>query len=225
MRVAALLLAAGRGERLGGGAKGLLELGGRPLIAYSVDAVDRAASVEAFVVAAPPAEVDAAKRAASSLKLLAATAGGETRQASVRAALDAVPEPFDAVVCHDVARPFAGPELFDRAVTALEEADGAVPAIALADTVKLVAGAVVRETLPRDRVVAVQTPQAFRRPALEEAHRAALRDGLEATDDAALLERSGFRVVTVAGDPSNRKITVPEDLQWAEAVVRERAGG
>jgi 2-C-methyl-D-erythritol 4-phosphate cytidylyltransferase len=226
MRVIALLLAAGRGRRLGGdGAKCLLELSGRPLLAYSVDAVEAASSVEAFVVAAPSSLQEDAKRAASSSKLLAVVPGGETRQASVRSALAAVPEPFEAVVCHDVARPFAGPELFDRTVAALEWAEGAIPAVGLADTVKLVEDGAVRETLPRDRVVAVQTPQAFRRRALEEAHHAASRDGLEATDDAALLERAGFRVVTVEGHPSNRKITVPEDLRWAEAVVRERAGG
>jgi 2-C-methyl-D-erythritol 4-phosphate cytidylyltransferase len=221
MSVAALLLAAGLGERLGGGgAKGLVELGGRPLLSYSVEAVDRASSIEAFVVAAPPGLEDAAKRAASSPKLLAVVAGGETRQASVRAALDAVPEGFDAVVCHDVARPFAGPELFDRVVAALAGADGAVPALPVSDTVKVVDGEVVLETLPRHRLVVVQTPQAFRRAAVEAAHRAARGASLVATDDAALLERAGFRVVTVNGDPSNRKITVPEDLRWAEAMLR-----
>jgi 2-C-methyl-D-erythritol 4-phosphate cytidylyltransferase len=221
MRAAALILAAGKGERLGrSGAKCLLEVGGRTLLDHSVRAVERAPSVEAFVVAAPPGLEDEAKRAASSPKLVAVVSGGQTRQESARAALDAVPEPFDVVVCHDVARPFAGPDLYDRTVEALDEADGAVPAVAVTDTVKLVEDGTVRETLSRDRLVAVQTPQAFRRPALEEAHAAAAREGVAATDDAALLERSGFRVVTVEGDPLNRKITVPADLRWAEAMLR-----
>jgi 2-C-methyl-D-erythritol 4-phosphate cytidylyltransferase len=221
MRAAALLLAAGKGERLGlGGAKGLLVVAGRPLLEYSVQAADRASSVEAFVVAAPPGLEDDMKRAASSPKLLTVVTGGTSRQVSVRAALDAVPPSFDAVVCHDVARPFASPDLFDRTVAALDDVDGAVPAVAVTDTVKLVEDGTVRETLPRDRLVVVQTPQAFRRSALEEAHAAAARDGVTATDDAALLERSGFRVVTVEGDPLNRKITVPADLRWAEAMLR-----
>ena len=221
MRAAALLLAAGKGERLGrSGPKCLLEIGGRTLLDYSIRAIERASSLEAFVVAAPPGLEDEAKRASSSPKLVAVVAGGQTRQGSARAALDAVPQIFDAVVCHDVARPFAGPNLFDRTVDTLDEADGAVPTVAVTDTVKLVEDGTVRETLPRDRLVAVQTPQAFRRSALEEAHAAAAREGVVANDDATLLERSGFRVVTVEGDPLNRKITLPADLRWAEAMLR-----
>ena len=224
MNAVALLLAAGRGERLDrGGAKGLVELGGRPLLAHSVDAVEACGAIEAFVVAAPAGGEDRAKVAAArSAKLLAVATGGETRQASVRTALAAVPETFDAVVCHDVARPFAPPELFERVLRALGDAAGVVPAIPIPDTAKRVEEGVVVETIARERVVAAQTPQAFRRQALEDAHAAADRDGVVATDDAALLERAGFRVVTVPGDPVNRKITVPDDLVWAEAVLRER---
>jgi 2-C-methyl-D-erythritol 4-phosphate cytidylyltransferase len=226
MRAAALLLAAGRGERLGAtGGKGFLELAGRPLLAYSVETVEACDPIEAFVVAAPSGREDDAKaEASSSRKLHAVVAGGETRQGSVRRALEAAPEGFDVVVIHDVARPFAPTELFERSLSALGSADGAVPAVPLPDTLKRVAGLGVLETLPRDDLVAVQTPQAFRRRPLEEAHAAADREDFEATDDATLLERAGFRVVTFPGDPENRKITVTEDLRWAEALVRARRG-
>ena len=222
MRAAALLLAAGKGERLcGAGDKGLVELAGRPLLAYSVETVDACPTIEAFVVAAPAGREDEVKELASrSGKLHAVVTGGDSRQASVRSALESVPEGFDAVACHDVARPFASTALFERAVAALSSADGAVPAVPLADTVKRVKGESVVDTVVRDDLVGVQTPQAFRRRVLEEAHAAAERDGITATDDAALLERVGFRVVTVPGDPGNRKVTLPEDLAWAESVLR-----
>jgi 2-C-methyl-D-erythritol 4-phosphate cytidylyltransferase len=221
MRAAAVLLAAGKGERLGGGDKGLVELAGRPLLAYSIETVDSCPAIESFVIAAPAGREEEVKDLASrSGKLHAVVTGGDTRQVSVRIALEGVPEAFDAVACHDVARPFASTALFERALAALSSADGAVPAVPLADTVKRVRGESVVETVPRDDLVAVQTPQAFRRGVLEEAHAAADRDGLTATDDAALLELAGFRVVTVPGDPMNRKVTQPEDLAWAESVLR-----
>jgi 2-C-methyl-D-erythritol 4-phosphate cytidylyltransferase len=221
MRAAAVLLAAGKGERLGGGDKGLVELAGRPLLAYSIETVEACPAIESFVIAAPAGREDEVKDLASrSGKLHAVVTGGDTRQASVRIALEGVPEGFDAVACHDVARPFASTALFERALAALSSADGAVPAVPLADTVKRVRGESVVETVTRDDLVAVQTPQAFRRRALEQAHAAADRDGLTGTDDAALLEPAGFRVVTVPGDPMNRKVTQPEDLAWAESVLR-----
>jgi 2-C-methyl-D-erythritol 4-phosphate cytidylyltransferase len=221
MRAAAVLLAAGKGERLGGGDKGLVELAGRPLLVYAIETVEACPAIESFVIAAPAGREDEVKDLASrSGKLHAVVTGGDTRQASVRIALEGVPEGFDAVACHDVARPFASTALFERALAALSSADGAVPAVPLTDTVKRVRGESVVETVTRDDLVTVQTPQAFRRRALEQAHAAADRDGLTATDDAALLEPAGFRVVTVPGDPMNRKVTQPEDLAWAESVLR-----
>jgi 2-C-methyl-D-erythritol 4-phosphate cytidylyltransferase len=202
-------------------AKAMVRLAGRPLLAYSIDTVDACDAIEAFVVAAPPEREDDVKALASgSQKLHAVVTGGGTRQASVRGGLAGLPSEFDAVACHDVARPMAPPALFERALAALSSADGAVPAVPLADTIKRLSGRSVVETVSRDDLVAVQTPQAFRRRALEEAHAAADREGITATDDAALLERVGFPVVTVPGDPANRKITLPEDLEWAESVLR-----
>ena len=177
------------------------------------------------VVALPP-EVDIMTEAGPSMSLRAA-AGGTERQDSVRAALELVPAEYDVVICHDVARPFAEPALFDTVLDALDRpiggraADGAVPVVPGPDTLKRVDDGVVLETLDRTKVLAAQTPQAFRRQALEEAHRLARDQGFTGTDDAALLERAGFRVAAVEGDARNFKVTVPEDLARAEGVVRD----
>lgn len=217
MSAVALLLGAGRGKRLESEApKAFAVLGGRTLLARAVATVEACRSVEGFVVAAPPGwEARARSAAGPSAKLLEVVTGEDTRQASVRRALAVIPASVEAVVCHDVARPFATPSLFEAVLGALGQADGAVPAVAVADTVKRVVDGRVAETLAREGLVLVQTPQAFRRQALEAAHRAAERDGFQGTDDAALLERAGFSVAVVPGDPSNVKVTSPVDLRVA----------
>lgn len=151
-------------------------------------------------------------------------AGGETRSASVRAGLAAVPDSAAVICVHDAARPLATPEVYRRVVDAVRAgADAAIPAIAVSDTVKTIdrpadealagdgASGVVIATPERSRLVAVQTPQAFRADRLRAAH----RSGRDATDDAALVEAVGGSVVVVRGDPLNRKITEPDDLEWA----------
>lgn len=153
-------------------------------------------------------------------------AGGTTRSDSVRAGLAAVPDEATVICVHDAARPLAGPDLFHRVLDAIAAgADGAVPGLPVADTVKIVdaSGAVV-STPDRARLRAVQTPQGFRAEVLRAAH----AEGGQATDDAELVERAGGRVVVVDGDPLNRKITHPDDLQWARSVVaaqRTATGG
>jgi 2-C-methyl-D-erythritol 4-phosphate cytidylyltransferase len=146
--------------------------------------------------------------------------GGTTRSASVRAGLAAVPEDAAIICVHDAARPFATTELYGRVVDAVRDgADAAVPGIPVTDTVKVIGvdGTVVA-TPDRSTLVAVQTPQAFRAEVLRRAH----VDGAASTDDAALVEALGARVVVVAGDERNRKITRPDDLEWAR---REVASG
>lgn len=219
MRAAAILLAAGRGERLGtDGPKAFIELDGRPLLSYSLEAVRGCAEVESVAVAVPVGYEDRTFEIAGP-RGVDVVIGGASRQASVENSLDIVlsdlsPLP-EAVVVHDVARPLATPDLFDRVLAALDGADGVVPAIPVVDTIKRVDDGAVTETLRRASLVAVQTPQAFRTEALERAHAAARREGVEATDDAALLERIGARVVVVEGDPRNIKITRPGDLHLA----------
>jgi 2-C-methyl-D-erythritol 4-phosphate cytidylyltransferase len=147
--------------------------------------------------------------------------GGATRSESVRNALAAAPADAEAIVVHDAARPLVPPELFTRTIAALEDADAAVAAAPVTDTVKE-AGAdrVVQRTLDRSRLWAIQTPQAFRRAALERALDVGDDVLAQATDDAWLVERAGGRVVVVPAPPTNLKVTTPADLQLAQLLLK-----
>jgi 2-C-methyl-D-erythritol 4-phosphate cytidylyltransferase len=216
MSAAAILLAAGRGERLGSDVpKALAELDGRPLLLHSLDVVRSSASISSVLVAAPlgwEGRVQALVGDGASV-----VTGGETRQASVAAALQALGDQKDeaVVVSHDVARPLATAQLFDAVIAALDGFDGAIPVIPIVDTLKRVREDEVVETVSREGLVRVQTPQAFRWAVLARAHASADPGGEFATDDAMLLERLGLRVAAVPGDPDNIKITTPADLRLA----------
>ena len=197
------MVGGGTGRRFGT-AKQYEMLGDVRVIDRSV-AVARAAS-DGVVVVVP---VEDAEREQ-------AIAGGATRSESVRAGLAAVPAEATIVCVHDAARPLATTELYRRAIDAVRAgADAAVPAMPVADTIKVVADGMIVSTPDRSTLVAVQTPQAFRAHALRSAH----ERGGDATDDAALVEALGGRVVVVDGEATNRKITVPEDLEWARELV------
>lgn len=201
MSVWAIVVAAGSGSRFGG-PKQFEELEGRRVVDWALVASRSVA--DGVVLVVPADHIDDEAPAAD-----AVVTGGATRSDSVRAGLAAVPADADVVVVHDAARPFAAPALFEAVVAAVRAgADGAVPAVAVADTIKRVAGVEVVATLDRAELVTVQTPQAFTAASLRRAH----ADGAEATDDAALVEASGGRVVVVAGDPANAKITLRADL-------------
>ncbi|MGI8411838.1 MAG: 2-C-methyl-D-erythritol 4-phosphate cytidylyltransferase [Solirubrobacteraceae bacterium] len=219
----ALVVAAGRGERLGSdGPKALVTLGGKPMLEWSVAALRAVAGVETIVVALPAHAVALAPPAGA----FTAVRGGATRSQSVRAALAAAPD-GDPVIVHDAARPLVTTALFERALAELERsgADGVVAATPVSDTIKEVGedGRTVVRTLARARLWAVQTPQVFRREALERALSDA-SDALlaRATDDAWLIERAGGVVGVVAADPANIKITSPTDLRVAELLLAER---
>lgn len=198
------MVAGGSGARFGGPKQYEL-LGDQRIIDRSV-AVARACT-DGVVIVVPAA--DCAREGG--------VAGGATRSESVRAGLATVPTDATIVCVHDAARPFASSALFAAVVAAVHEgADAAIPGVAVADTIKVVdENGVVINTPRRDRLVAVQTPQAFRANVLRAAHAA----GTEATDDAALVEARGGHVVVVAGEDTNRKITHPDDLAWARAQV------
>jgi 2-C-methyl-D-erythritol 4-phosphate cytidylyltransferase len=218
MSVWALLAAAGSGERLGADRpKAFANLGGRPLLAESLERLDRCEWVDAIVVAAPPGWEEPVILLAEELvasKVVAAVPGGESRAESVRAALEEVPAEAVAVLVHDCARPFVDDDVVGRVLAPLAEgADGVVPALPLSDTVKRVRGSVVEETVAREGLVAVQTPQAFLADTLR---RALAGDLAGATDCASLVERAGGRVVVVAGDRRLLKVTSPADLELAE---------
>ncbi len=226
MRVAAIVPAAGRGERLGPGApKALRLLGGLPLLVHATRALVRARLVDLVVVAAPPADVASVRTLLAEHDLgkdVQVVAGGSTRQESVRLALVALPEDVDVVLVHDAARPLAPAELVDAVARAVRAGRAAVvPVLPIADTVKQVdpAGRVTA-TLDRTGLRAVQTPQGFARSALERAHVGA--DGAVHTDDAGLAERAGVEVHVVPGAEDAFKITRPLDLVVAEAVLARR---
>jgi 2-C-methyl-D-erythritol 4-phosphate cytidylyltransferase len=211
----ALLVAAGSGERLGASRpKAFVALAGRPMLEWSLDAL-RAAGVDDVVVALPPGE----RAPAGCLGV----SGGVTRSASVRAALAAAPPGATEVVVHDAARPLVEPALFARTLEALAEADAAIAAARVTDTIKQAGGdRRVTATLDRSTLWAVQTPQAFRRAALEAALDVADDVLAAATDDAWLVERAGGSVRVVESSPANLKVTTPHDLQIAELLLRDR---
>jgi 2-C-methyl-D-erythritol 4-phosphate cytidylyltransferase len=203
----AIVVAAGQGSRFGS-PKQYERLGGRRLLDWSLDAAR--ASCAGVVLVVPPDRVGDAE------PVDAVVAGGDTRSASVRAGLAAVPAGVETVVVHDAARPLAGEELFRRVIEPVDLGlDAAICAVPVTDTVKAVRDGRVTKTLDRRNLVAVQTPQAFRAAVLRRAH----RGEPEATDDAALVEAIGGRVVVVPGEPRNLKVTDPDDLAMAEALL------
>jgi len=219
----ALVPAAGTGERLGiERPKAFARLGGRPLLAETIERLDRCPWVDAIVVAAPPGWEEPAILLAEELaasKVVACVTGGATRAASVRAALAEVPEEAVAVLVHDAARPLLDDAVVERVLAPLAEGfDGAIPAMPLADTVKRVDGQIVVETVDRSGLVAAQTPQAFLADSLRRAY-AQTTDA--ATDCASLVERSGGRVAVVDGDARLLKITTLADLSLAERLLAE----
>ncbi|HEY7267478.1 MAG TPA: 2-C-methyl-D-erythritol 4-phosphate cytidylyltransferase [Solirubrobacterales bacterium] len=215
-----MIAAAGSGERLGaGGPKAFVELGGRPLLDWSLDAFREAALIKEIVVAVPPGEEGpVAERG------VVAVAGGVHRSESVARAVELCGE--EIVVVHDAARPLVTPALINAVVDRLaadEEAAGAIAAAPVTDTIKEAGeDGLVQRTLDRAGLWAVQTPQAFRAEALREA--LSDPDSLpEATDDAMLLERGGGRVLIHPAPAENIKVTTPTDLHVAELLLRERA--
>ncbi len=219
----ALIVAAGSGERLGmEGPKALVELAGRPLLQWSVDALRAVRAIEQIVVALP-AGADAPEGTSG-------VRGGRVRSESVRLALAAAGggRDRDLVLVHDAARPLLTGELAQATIGALEAdetLDGAIAAVAMTDTVKRVTSdGFVIETLDRDELWGVQTPQVFRRAALERALDVPDEVLAQATDDAWLIERAGGRVGVVESTRENLKVTTPHDLVVAEMLLASRPG-
>jgi len=216
----AILAAAGKGDRLGlDRPKAFAPLNDRPLVAEALERLEASDWIEGIVVAAPPEWEEPCILVAEEVaagKVAATVTGGESRSESVRAALAEVPEEATVVLVHDAARPLVTDEVIERVVTGLADGwDGAVPALPIADAVKRVEGDAVVETLDREGLVTVQTPQAF----LASALRAALSDPTlqqtvaKSLDCASLVEARGGRVRVVEGDPHLLKVTEPADLE------------
>jgi 2-C-methyl-D-erythritol 4-phosphate cytidylyltransferase len=214
----AVLVAAGRGERLGEDKpKAFVRLGDLPLLAEPLRRLDESEWIDAVVVVAPPEWEEPAILLAEEIgasKVTACVTGGATRADSVRVGVAEVPEDAAAILVHDAARPLVSDAVIERLLAALGEGfDGAVPALPLQDTVKRVDGELVLETLDRASLVAVQTPQAFVAPVL----RACVESTLRPTDCASLVESSGGRVRIVRGDERLLKVTTKADLERVAA--------
>lgn len=226
MRVNAVIVAAGEGKRMDGGAlKPLLSLGGRPLILHTLGRF-AASRVRKLVLVVAQAEISKYRELISSDSRLGALelvfqVGGLRRQDSVSHGLARLDPDCEVVVIHDGVRPFVRPELIDRCVEAAFREGAAIVGVPVCDTVKLVSpDRHVQETPPRELLWEIQTPQAFRTEIIREAFQKAGRDSADVTDDATLVERLGKTVVLLEGERTNIKITVPEDLVFAEALLR-----
>ena len=225
-RVAAVVVPAGRGERLGAPEKVLLPLAGRAMLAWSLRALERAETIGPVVVVAGSHTLDAVGhlvRDEGFTKVQAIVAGGERRQDSVGAGLAALPEGVEIVVIHDGARPLAEPELFDRCAAAAAESGAAIAATPVSDTLKRVTKeGDLTGTVDRGGLWAAQTPQAFRLALLRRAK--AANPGETVTDEAGLCEAAGVPVSVVPASPANLKVTRAEDIPVADALLQARHG-
>ena len=219
-RTAVVIPAGGAGRRMGGVRKQYLELGGEPVLLHSIRPFLDHPDVDWIVVALPGEDM-----AAPPLFLpegVLVVAGGAERTDSVRYALEAVPAAAEIIVIHDAARPLLTRDIIDRALDAAAGGTGAIAAVPVADTLKRVGeDGAIESTLERSGVWRAQTPQAFPAAMIRAAYAAAGTDGIPATDDAALVERCGGRVVVVEGSARNLKVTTPEDLRLAELLLRD----
>ena len=228
MSVAALVLAAGRGERLGGGTpKAFVPLAGRPLLWHALAAMAAAPAIERVVPVIARADLPRWERLGPELagfaKLAAPVFGGAERQDSVREGLAALAPEIQWVAVHDAARPFVRAAAVARVVEAARASGAAILAVPATDTIKRVRAGRVLETPPRSELWAAQTPQVFRTQLLREALAKATAEGRLATDDAQLVEWLGVAVTVVEGDPDNWKLTLPPDLAAAEERLRASA--
>jgi 2-C-methyl-D-erythritol 4-phosphate cytidylyltransferase len=216
--ISVLIPAAGHGLRLGGVTKALLPLLGRPMLLFSVDALLRVEDVGEILVAAPADALERfedLRRATDSWSRT--IAGGETRAASVRALVQLARG--DRVLVHDAARPCVTTRWVTELLRELGSDAAGVPALEVSDTLKRVESGVVTETVPRDALFAVQTPQIFETELLRRAHDAPRVPSSPATDDASLVEALGARVRILAGEPRNLKVTRPEDVHLVETLL------
>lgn len=217
MSTIAILLCAGRGERLGADLpKAFVPLAGRPLFTWSLDAMQRCDTIDGVVLVGPERTLRELLAASghSTHKVVGYSEGGDQRQHSVGRGLHVLPEDCTFVAVHDCARALVTPEVIARAVAGAHEHGAAIAAIPQADTLKQGLAGRITGTVPRAGLWAAQTPQVFRRDWLERAHREATE---VATDDAALVEWLGHPVHLALGDPLNFKITTAADLALAEA--------
>lgn len=225
MTTAAILVAAGSGQRFGDAGKSFALTCGMPMAWWSINAASQATSVAEIVLVCGEHSRPAANALlefVDSSKPVRLAVGGSRRQDSALAGIAATSRDVDIVVIHDAARPLVTADLFDRVVATARHHGAAIAATPASDTIKRVAGEVVVETLPRDELVSVQTPQAFNKTLLLNAFTQAEKTGLSVTDEAALIEACGLPVHVVFGEFDNLKVTYPSDLVMVEALLGVR---
>ncbi len=226
-RVVAVIPAGGTGKRMGADVpKQFLPLGGVPMLLHSLRAFDRAPSVDAVILVVPREEQQRALTIVERYgvkKVQKVVAGGKTRQQSVYNGLKETDPDVEIVVVHDAVRPFVTVDLIEQSIEAARKGEGAIVAVPMKDTPKQVGpDRQIRKTLDRTELWLAQTPQTFRQDLLLKAYRKAEVEHLHATDDAALVEQLGHTVMIVPGNWQNIKITSPEDMVLAEAILASR---
>lgn len=226
-KTGAVIPAAGQGKRMRGeGNKLFLEIAGTPILVYTLRTFQNSKSIEEIVIVAARDEIALIKKIIEKYnfdKVVKVVEGGERRQHSVQAGIRALSPAISRVVVHDGARPLLKIKELDHFIQEAQEYDAAIMAVPLKDTVKLVDDKnFVVETPDRDRLRAVQTPQAFCRSLLDKAHKEAEKKGFQGTDDASLIEWLGLPVKVLEGSYENIKVTTPEDMCLAEAVFAKR---
>ncbi len=225
MQIAALIAASGQGQRMGGEVKKqYLMLEGVPVLARSMEIFLHHQAVAQIAVVVPPGETGLARETIKPFCALDKTIfveGGKRRQDSVSRGLQEISPDMEMICIHDGVRPFVSPSLFEAVLDAALQWGAAIPVIPVTDTLKEIAiSGMISRTISRETVRSAQTPQIFRRDLILEAYRKAQLLGIEATDDAYLLELLGERVCAVAGSPSNIKITQPLDLLFAATLIQ-----
>lgn len=225
--VTAVLLAGGRGERVGEeGPKQFLDLAGRPMFAHPLEVLEQSPMVSAVVVVLPESIPDFVDEHLHASKIVSIASGGATRQSSLGQGLECLPEATDIVLVHDAARPLVRNALINRVLEGFDGAcHGVACAIEVEDAVKEVSssGDVIAARVRRG-LWRAQTPQAFLRDSLDDALARADAEGVQCEDCSELLTRVGYRVRVVEGDPWNLKVTRPKDVSLAEAILNARAG-
>ncbi len=227
--VTAIFPAAGSSTRMGGGVnKNLLKLAGEPILVRTLKTFSQVERIKFLIVAVAEHEVETVEKllsATENLKSWRVTIGGSERQYSIANGLKLLPDDAEIILVHDAARPLISVQTINDVIDTVEKFGGAIAAVPAKDTIKIVgADKFVRFTPPRRELVAVQTPQGFRRDLLLRAYDKAAEENFLGTDDSSLVERLGVRIKVVTSSYENIKVTTPEDIHVAETILRDRNG-